>query len=347
MDHLPLLCRSLNKSAIIIYVCLEKFKNDQGIVQITYNDLREHLGFSSSTIQKSLSTLKKLNLIEEVDNGIGKTYRILPVELLDEDLKIELLQESGVQDYTTQTNLRKRYLEEDYPLEFQQLLNKKLLQKIFKELGSLRKPKDICNHLKLDYHTFKLLCERGGVGSFRERFEKLVLEIESEANKKLKKYSNEERELATYLYDKLKELGAKPTNKTWYMKNCNIAKTILESLTLEEAKEVLDWGFNDSWWGDKISDLSSVHTLYSRHKLSIKRPINQASKITRSTPLPSEVLTAIANLTFNFPIKTYEDAFILKQSVLDGQDKPEIIKAVEILERYGIIPGGSENLKFG
>lgn len=348
MDHLPLLCRSLNKSAIIVYFCLEKFKNDQGIVQITYGDLREHLGFSSSTIQKSLAVLKRINLIEEIDSGVGKIYRILPVDLLDDQIKQSLLEESKVEDYGVQTNLRKRYLEEDYPLEFQQLLNKKLLQKIFKELGTLKKPKEICVHLKLDFHTFKLLCERTGKGSFKETFEKLVLEIESEGAKKLKKFSQEEKDLANYLYDKLKDLGIKPTNKSWYMKNCNIAKTILENITLEEAKEVLDWGFNDSWWSDKISDLTPVHTLYARYKLSKKKPSNlQGNKITRSTPLPEEVIEAIATLAFSFPVRTYEDAFILKQSVLDGQDKPEIVKAVEILENYGIIPSGSENLKFG
>ena len=347
MDYGPLLSRVL-KSAFVVYMYFDKFKNDQGIVQITYNELNDHLGLATSTIQKSLSLLKKLELIEEVESTQGKRYKMLPVKNLTPQLKSEILQLVEVEDYNEQTSIKKRYLQDDIPADFQQLLNKKVLKKAYKDLGTLRSGKELCEYFKIDYYTFRLLHELEGDSSFKVKFKSLAKEVESEANppkKQEQAIGESERSLATFLYDKLNTLGAKPINKSWFIKNCNMAKALLATISLEEAKDAIEWGFQDSWWHDKITDLNSVTTLYTRHKLQNKKP---PKKITRNTPLPDEVKQVISSQTSSsIEVNTYEDAYMLKQSILDGQTKKDILAIVEILELHGIVPLGRENLKFG
>jgi hypothetical protein len=337
-DYLPLLTRC-NKSAIALYLVYDKLKEDSGIVRTTYNELQEHLGLASSTISSVRGLLIKLELIEKLD-GTG-SVRVLPVKPLTEELRLQILTRAEAEPYQAKTGIRKRFLEDDIPAEYQQLLNKKFLQTLYKELGSLN-AKALCKHLKLDYHTFKLLCERDEVGSFKTKF--LELKNQISASKEPKKaFGPQERELATFLYDKLKALDAKPINRNWFSKNCNIAKSILETLSLSEAKQILEWGFADNWWHNKITDLSAINTLHSRFKLQHKK----ASKVSSSTPIPPDVKAQIEAIHLSFPINTYSDAAFLKQSILDGELNEDIRKAVTILEQSGIIPLGNSNLSFG
>jgi len=341
MEYGPLLCRVL-KSAYVIYTYYDRFKNDEGIVQFTYNELNEHLGLATSTIQKSNAILRQLKLIEEVESSQGKKYKILPVKKLSSELKKEILDLAQGEDYSDDSSLRRRILQNDLPIDFQQLLNKRVLKKAYKDLGTLRSGKNLCNYFKIDYNTFKLLLEKEGENSFKTRFNTLAKSIEEDQDKQ-PKYTEQERDLAKYLYDKLSTLGAKPINKNWFIKNCNIAHTIVESITSEDAKQALDWGFEDDWWKDKITDLTAVNTLYSRYRLQAKK-----FKISRSTPIPPHIQEIIyKQVKTSIEVNTYEDAFMLKQSVLEGQDKEDILKIVNILEQNNIIPSGQENLKFG
>lgn len=342
-DYIPLLSHSSNKSAIVMYVLFDTFKNDQGIVQITYADLEEHMGSASSTIQKSLTILKKLQLIEEVeDQSSNKKYRLLPPKILSLDLKEEILKEHKSETYQTNTSLRKKYTSNNIPIEFQQLLNKKVLQKIYKELGSLKSPKEICSYLKIDYQTFRLLTEATGEGSFRSRFEKLVKEIELKKEQKL--VNSEAHELTAYLYEHLKSLDVIPSDKNWFVKNRNMAKGILDSISLEEAKQALDWGFSDKWWCDKITNLGAVTSI--RDRLALQGKKIQLQGIKRTTPIPEEIRDMIQACNFTIEVRTYEDAYFLKQSILDGQSHVEIKRIVQILEENGIIPEGDNNLRF-
>jgi hypothetical protein len=345
LDYGPLLTR-VHKSALIVYLFYDKFKNDEGIVQFTYNDLNDHLGLATSTIQKSNAILRELKLIEEVESASGKKYKLLPVKKLTADLKKQILTQYTTEDYSDQTSLRKKYLQDDIPLDFQQLLNKKVLKKAYKDLGTLRSGKDLCQYFKIDFYTFKLLHERDGEDSFKARFKALAKEVEDESIPKAKEatFDNNDRELTTYLYDKLNTLGAKPIHKNWFAKNCNIAHTILTNITLDDAKATLEFGFADEWWHDKITDLNCMNTLHSRYKLQGKKP----SKISRSTLIPEAIrLEIVKEVGSSIEVNTYEDAFMLKQCILDGQDKEDIMKIVEILERSGIIPQGNDNLRFG
>lgn len=346
MDYGPLLSR-VHKSAFLLYTYYDKFQNDQGVVQFTYNDLYEHLGLATSTIQKSNALLKRCGLIEELA-GAGKRYKMLPVKKLTSTLREEILTWTKTSNYNPETSLRKKYLEDSIPAEYQQLLNKKVLKDAYKKLGSLKKPKQLCGHFKIDYHTFKILFERDGQDSFREKFKDLVLQVEQELEppkKKIKKaIGDAERKVASHLYDKLVEYDAKPIAKNWYIKNCNIAKQMLDSITVEQAIKAIDWGFNDDWWRDKITDLNCLPKLYQRSKLQSKI----VAKITRSTPIPEKIIQEIEKqLEVSIQVKTYEDAAFLKQSLLDGQIDDDIVKVVTLLEKSGIIPEGRQNLIFG
>lgn len=343
MDYGPLLSR-INKSTLIVYMYYDKFQNEDGIVQFTYSELNEHLGLATSTINKCNSLLKKLELIEEVDSTQGKRYKLLPVKKLTFDLKTQITEKVGI-DYDQNTSLRQKYLEDKIPPAFNQFLNKKSLQQAYKKIGSLRKAKSLCEYLKVDLYTFKLLIERDG--DFKSKFKTLSKEIEQAANKPKKgKVSANDRELATYLYDRLKDLGAKPIHKSWFIKNCKIAQSILSSITVEEAKQVLDYGFNDSWWHDKITDLTVVEKLYARIKLKAKPSIK--SIISRSTPIPESIQAQIAGeVNSSIQISTYEDAAFLKSAYLENPNQKEIKQIVDILEKSGIIPIGNDNLKFG
>ena len=348
MDYGPLLAM-VNKSTLVVYMYYDKFQDDNGMIQFTYNELNEHLGLATSTINNCNALLRRLKLIEEVDSAQGKKYKLLPVKKLDVKLRAQVLKKANV-GYEQNTILRKRYLEEDIPPAFNQLLNKKSLQQAFKKLGTLRKGKDLTEYFKTDLHTFKLLMERDGEDTFKTKFYNLRKEIEQEANKPKKgKISANDRELATYLYDRLKDLGATPIHKTWFVKNCKIAQSILASITVEEAKQALDYGFNDNWWHDKITDLSSVEKLYARIRLQTKSSKStKTSLISRSTPIPESIQAQITGeVKTSIQVNTYEDAALLKQSLLDGQDQKEIKQIVDILEKSGIIPTGKNNLKFG
>ena len=74
----------------------------------------------------------------------------------------------------------------------------------------------------------------------------------------------------------------------------------------------------------------------------------KATKISRSTPIPESIRTQISSsVKTSIQVNTYEDAALLKQSLLDGQDQTDIKQIVDILEKSGIIPTGNNNLKFG
>lgn len=341
MDYGPLLNRAF-KSAFIVYSYYDMFKNDEGVVQITYNELNEHLGLASSTINNANVILIKLGLIEEVEGPIKK-FKLLPIQPLTKEKKQEILLLTKVDDYEDNSSLKRKYVEDNIPPEYNQFLNKKILRQAQKEIGSLTKMKSLCKNLSMDYNTFKLIYEKNS--NFKSKFKLLCQQVEQEAEQKLeqvKKVGEQERELVTYLYDKLSVLGAKPIQKSWFMKNCNTAKNILVKVSLEEAKEVLDWGFNDSWWQDKITSLVQLETVYQKYKLTQKKKVT----INRTDLLP-ELIRRKIQQEASIQVHTYEDAAFLKQSVLDGQENEEIKKVVRILEISNILPSGIDNIKFG
>jgi len=358
MDYAPLLSR-IYKSALIVYFVYDKFRDDQRATQFTYHELSEHLGLAPATIVKANTILKDIGLIEEIEEtSSGKKYRVLPIKKLSEELRSEILTKYNVEPYEPKKSpLRKKYLEEHIPSDFQQLLNKKVLKAAYKELGSsFTSAKKLCQYFKIDTHTFKLLHERDGEFSFKNRLKNLMKEIEAEAQvaadrkaiKRAEQYGSDERELTKYLYDTLAAVGARPIDKNWFLKNCNIAHSLfVKGVTLDECKAMIKWGFEDKWWKDKIIDLSSLNTMYPRFKLQVvKLPI--ASNATdRTTQIPTTIKQQIAQVTTHIQVDTYEDAYLLKSSVLSGEANKDIAKIVDILESNGILPKGQSNLIFG
>lgn len=105
-DYGPLLSRVL-KSAFLMYVYYDKIQNENGVVQVTYIDLNEHLGLANATIAKANALLKKLNLIAEVENSASKKYKLLPVKKLSSSLRKEVLKITKTEEYETKTELSK------------------------------------------------------------------------------------------------------------------------------------------------------------------------------------------------------------------------------------------------
>lgn len=352
IEYAPLLVRT-NKSAFVVYMFYNKFQDDNGIVQFTYNELNEHLGLATTTIQSANTILKRLNLIEEVeDKAAGKKYKLLNVAPLAESLRNELMHEFQVEEYNTASTLKIRFVQDTVPANFQQLLNKKVLKQAFKELGaSFRNGRELCRYFKIDFHTFKLLHEKDG--NYKLRLKQLMQEVENESLVKKKgakdkevKFTPEVHELTKYLYDALALREAKPFGN-WYVKNCNIAMNLLtKGLSLDEAKAMIDWGFANEWWQDKMSDLKVLETINTRYRLDKSACEKKEHKITRNTELPAAIREQLQSIT-KLPVSTYEDAFLLKQSVLDGENKKDIVHVVSILENCGIVPTGAKNLNFG
>jgi len=351
-DYGPLLARAF-KSAFILYVYYDKFKDDKNIVQFTYNDLTEHLGLASSTIQKANAALKLLKLIEEMEeNSSGKKYKLLPISELSEATINGILTKASINLYNPKTNLRKRYLEDNIPHEFQQLLNKKLLRKAKKELGdSFKKLKPLCKYLNIDHHHLKIICERDKKGAFTTKLKTLLGEVESEGKPKESKVlkrqiSPEARELTKYLYDKLIAYGVTPLSN-WFPKNQNVAQGLIQGgLSLEEGRDIIDWGFNDSWWADKLTEISILNTLKNKYQLSKHKNVVDI-KISRKKEIPLEIRNEISEISQSLQVKTYEDAYMLKESFLSGTNNKQILEAVLLLESKGILPQGQQNISFG
>jgi murein L,D-transpeptidase YcbB/YkuD len=338
VEYLPFLTRltSSQLEAIVLYPLLCSLKNDSCIVQESIENLAQHLNIDSQRLSVSLSILKLLGLIE-----LGEQIKILPIKPLTSEVKQHFLSKTGLlEEKVSKSVIQAKYANAEVPIDYQQLLNKKTLQKIYKELGTLKNSKEICNYLKLDHSSFKLFCEVTDEKLFKAKFQALAASIESPAEKDNK----EVNELVNYLYDYLKDLGSPPASN-WFPKNKKMAKTLLKDLTLEQAKQALDWGFTDPWWSTKITNVSHIQNLHLL--VNRKSPKDQQQGIKRSTPLPDQVRKLLAEANVTIDVSTYEDAFFLKQSILEGQSHSEIKRVVRILEENGILPSGNDNLRFG
>lgn len=342
-EYCPLLMR-ISASAAGIYSYYYKFKDENNEVKFTYAELSEHLSIAIPTLVKIHQILQKLKMIEQCEEG---RFRVLPLEKIPDELKQQIAEEFNFEMPPSNSLFIVRYGEEKWPPEFQQLLSKKTLKNAKKALGdSFRKAPALCAHFGLDLKVFKVVYQKQ---KFQKEFTRLVKEVEEEFPKKEKpekKFTEEARELTKYLYDKLAERDAKPTSN-WWMKNCAMANALLvRDFTLEEAKKVIDWAFEDNWWKSKTTNIRVLETIRTQYKLNIAKKKVDANKITRRTPIPDLVKEALKQIPIRIPINVYEDAYFLKQNILNGEKRTDLIQAVEILEKFNVVPQGKANINF-
>lgn len=345
-DYSPLLTR-ISNSAFIVYCFYDKFKDENNEVKFTYFELTEHLSITPPTLVKAHLALQKLKMIEP--SGEGK-YLLLPLTKLTDELKQQIIEEFEIEMPPNNSIFMIKYSEEKWPEEFQQLLSKKRLKAAQKELGDLfTRASSLCEYFNLDIKMFKAVYRRK---KFKKEFDRLVLEIKNDAltikekERKKKSFCDDARLLTNYLYDKLAEREARPVGN-WWFKNCNMANSMLdENFTLDEAKKVIDWAFEDSWWKSKLTNVRILETVRTQYKLSQSKKKIDSQKITRRTPIPEQAKEALKEIPIKIPINVYEDAYFLKQNVLNGEKKAELVKAVEILERFNVIPSGNVNISF-
>jgi hypothetical protein len=349
-DYAQLLSKTNCKSAYILYTFYDGVKDSQGMVRLTYAEIREHLGLENTTISNAHVILKKLNLLEEVEDDTAKGYRILPPQELTEQIKQDILKTTKTSQYSDETTLKKRYLDENIPIEFQQILNKKTLKVAYKKLGDLKNAKKICEYFKVDYNTFKILFNRTGDKAFGTKYKQLAQKIiqECEVKPQVPEHVKKDaQELVKYLYDLLSARDVRPVEKNWFIKNFNVAQEIIQKIDLNEAKSTLDWGFGQAYWSTKISSISIFNTqMHTQYKLAAKSKISP-KKIRRTDCLPEQIQKKIVGeISTEIEVRTYEDAFMLKQCILEGTPQEDIRKIVEILENAGIVPKGTQNIEF-
>lgn len=334
----------ISSTSFMIYVYYDNLKDSQGYVSLTYQEIGEHCNVASSTLSKAHQLLTRLKLIEQSEEG---KIKVLPHSSLSDQEFEEICIEYQLEGVSRSTSIQLRFGESPLPQEFQQLLNKKTLRIAKKTLKEdFFKTKRLCEYFKLDHKAFIAIRQRE---KFSKQFIKLIKEVEEEYHdknqKKEPKFDENVRSLVRYLYDELAKREAKPIGQ-WWLKNCNIAKSLLSSgLEVEEAKIMIDWAFNDKWWSEKLTNLKALETIGPQFRLHKKKE-RQLNKITRRTQLPEEVKTELFRVGIKIPIQNYEDAYFLKQHYLSGEKKPEVIQAVEILERYCIVPKGISNITF-
>ena len=192
LDYVPLLIS--HPTTAILFLYLYELKDDNNLVNVTYEELEEHLGVSNPTISSALQMLQKLNLLQkmEFNQFEGSRYKIKDLQSLT-DLERKAL--FAAHHKRIDTNIRRRMLDtEKWPDKYRYLVDtdhlKDALQKIGIEHFNIA---ELTKHFKLDRDQVRLLMSNS---LFREQFKiakKMVLSG---------KEAVEQRELVVFKEDK-------------------------------------------------------------------------------------------------------------------------------------------------
>lgn len=162
LDYLPYLSKK-KPSAIALYLLYDKLKNDEGMVQITYDEVERQLGSYSSSVSSANKILLQLGLIERVDERIpGKKirYKVLKPVFMSSEKRKELFDECGLE---SNTSIRTKYDGTKVPEEYQQFIDIEKMRKIYQEMGcdntKFSAKKHLARHCKVDFSTFEVFLE--------------------------------------------------------------------------------------------------------------------------------------------------------------------------------------------
>ncbi len=88
------------------------------------------------------------------------------------------------------------------------------------------------------------------------------------------KYSNEVKDTANYLKEKLKTSGVNVLPRDWTLKNYATVARLLktEGVTPEILRGCVDWLFTDEYWCDKTTDFLVVERQLAKYQLSLSTP---------------------------------------------------------------------------
>jgi len=81
------------------------------------------------------------------------------------------------------------------------------------------------------------------------------------------KYSEDDKAVANYLKNKLKERGVTALPRNWHLKEYAIAQRLLKKSSVSELRECINWLFTDDFWHDKVDSLLTVERQLPKFQL--------------------------------------------------------------------------------
>lgn len=216
LDYAPI----LSPSAMTLYMCYCALSDENGIAEVTYVNLEEHLGkMKPSTISKYNGELKEVGLIKPIEEDDGppvasapyrkSSWRVVPPVPLTCQQRKKLFGSR-----TIDSDIRGRVLTaEQLPLEYQRLLSKKDLQAAFKKLKRDRfTVGNLVELFKLDKDKVRLWLSNGKFKTQLVRAMKKIvddsnrLEVQQEL-KQVKKKKGSKLKTADEMYAMLMKAG--------------------------------------------------------------------------------------------------------------------------------------------
>lgn len=82
--------------------------------------------------------------------------------------------------------------------------------------------------------------------------------------KKEPKFSDDAKEVAQYLYEKIRAAGTDHFPRDWLLRNYSTADRLLKTIPKARLMQCIDWAMADSYWHDKIDNLLAIERVYVR-----------------------------------------------------------------------------------
>lgn len=184
LDYLPYLSKK-KPSAIALYLLYDKLKNDEGIVQITYDEVERQLGSYSSSVSSANKILLELKLMERVDErtpGKKIRYRILKPTLMNPEELLNLFESCGL---NPNTSIRAKYDGSKVPEAYQQFSDIDKMTKIYEELGDFKfsSKKYLAKHCKVDFNMFEVFLETPYGGKVKNIIKEVKYQAKNQVTK--------------------------------------------------------------------------------------------------------------------------------------------------------------------
>jgi|GEM_PF-4673645 len=179
LDYAPLLSAKKQRAAMVLYIYYDKFSDGKGFVTLTYDELRQCLGFSTRIISEADAILQEMGLLRipssEELKGIGvnsrtKVRQIISLEFMDDKARDQAFLRVGLQP---KSNLRLKFRQLHMTMpEYQRLINVSSLERAYTELGPhFQVLSKIAKYFELDYKTMRLVLEDK---EFKTRFHEMA-----------------------------------------------------------------------------------------------------------------------------------------------------------------------------
>lgn len=95
----------------------------------------------------------------------------------------------------------------------------------------------------------------------------------AKTTKKNKPYTEDEKELVSYLKERLTQRGVKRYPRDWHLKQLAVSRRMLAGATaptVAQWKTCIDWLLGHQFWGDKIDHLARVEEKWVQFALQNK-----------------------------------------------------------------------------